>query len=77
MLASCRTVWLIEATKYERDPLDDRTGSGSIAELAGSSDAHPRELQLFFAADGATSENSVVSIKNKLEVSVTAESRYR
>ncbi len=72
MLAALQRLWLIEATKYDVLPLDDRTGERLNAELAGRPTLIRGNTQLFFAGMGRLSENSVVSIKNK-SFSVTAE----
>ena len=72
MLATLQRLWLIEATKYDVLPLDDRTGERLNAELAGRPTLIRGNTQLFFAGMGRLSENSVVSIKNK-SFSVTAE----
>ncbi len=72
MLATLQRLWLIEATKYNVLPLDDRTGERLNPELAGRPTLIRGNTQLFFAGMGRLSENSVVSIKNK-SFSVTAE----
>ncbi len=72
MLAKLQRLWLIEATKYNVIPLDDRTGDRLNPELAGRPTLIRGDSQLFFSGMGRLSENSVVSIKNK-SFSVTAE----
>ena len=72
MLAALQRLWLIEATKYNVLPLDDRTGERLNPELAGRPTLIRGNTQLFFAGMGRLSENSVVSIKNK-SFSVTAD----
>ena len=72
MLAKLQRLWLIEATKYNVLPLDDRTGERLNPEMAGRPTLIRGNSQLFFAGMGRLSENSVVSIKNK-SFSVTAE----
>ena len=72
MLAKLQRLWLIEATKHNVLPIDDRT-----AERLDPDDGGPPTLihgtsQRFFAGMGRLSENSVVSIKNR-SFSVTAE----
>ena len=72
MLAKLQRLWLIEATKYNVIPLDDRTGERLNPDLAGRPTLIRGNSQLFFAGMGRLSESSVVSIKNK-SFSVTAE----
>ncbi len=72
MLAKLQRLWLIEATKYNVLPLDDRTGDRLNPELAGRPSLIRGTSQLFFPGMGRLSENSVVSIKNK-SFSVTAD----
>ena len=72
MLAKLQRLWLIEATKYNVLPMDDRTGERLNPEIAGRPTLIRGNSQLFFAGMGRLSENSVVSIKNR-SFSVTAE----
>ena len=72
MLAKLQRLWLIEATKYNVLPLDDRAGERLDPTSAGRPTLIRGDSQLFFAGMGRLSENSVVSIKNK-SFSVTAE----
>ncbi len=72
MLSKLQRLWLIEATKYNVIPMDDRTGERANADLAGRPQLIHGNSQLFFPGMGRLSENSVVSIKNK-SFSVTAE----
>jgi hypothetical protein len=72
MLAKLQRLWLIEATKYNVLPIDDRGAERLVAELAGRPTLIQGNSQLFFAGMGRLSENSVVNIKNK-SFSVTAE----
>jgi arylsulfatase A-like enzyme len=72
MLAKLQRLWLIEATKYNVLPLDDRGVERVVPELAGRPTLIHGNSQLFFPGMGRLSENSVVSIKNK-SFSVTAE----
>src|SRR6185312_9065981 len=72
MLAKLQRLWLIEATKYNVLPLDDRTSERLAPEMAGRPTLIRGDSQLFFPGMGRLSENSVVSIKNK-SFSVTAE----
>jgi len=64
--------FLIEATKYNVLPLDDRGIERALPEIAGRPTLVQGNSQLLFAGMGRLSENSVVSIKNK-SFSVTAE----
>jgi arylsulfatase len=72
MLAKLQRLWLIEATKYNVLPLDDRTAERLNPDMAGRPTLIRGSSQLFFAGMGRLSENSVVSMKNK-SFSVTAE----
>jgi hypothetical protein len=72
MLAKLQRLWLIEATKYNVLPMDDRTGERFEPSMAGRPTLIRGDSQLFFPGMGRLSENSVVSIKNK-SFSVTAE----
>jgi arylsulfatase A-like enzyme len=72
MLQKLQRLWLIEATKYNVLPMDDRTGERLNPDLAGRPTLVRGNSQLFFPGMGRLSENSVVSIKNK-SFSVTAE----
>jgi arylsulfatase len=71
-LASLQRLWLIEATKYEVIPMDDRTGERLNPDLAGRPSLIRGTSQLLFAGMGRLSESSVLSIKNK-SFSVTAD----
>ncbi len=72
MLAKLQRLWLIEATKYNVLPLDDRSGERLNPDLAGRPTLIRGDSQMFFPGMGRLSENSVVSIKNK-SFSVTAD----
>ena len=72
MLAKLQRLWLIEATKYNALPMDDRTSERLVPEMAGRPTLIRGNSQLFFPGMGRLSENSVVSIKNR-SFSVTAE----
>ena len=72
MLAKLQRLWLIEATKYNALPMDDRTAERIEPSLAGRPTLIQGTSQLFVPGMGRLSENSVVSIKNK-SFSVTAE----
>ena len=71
-LATLQRLWLIEATKYQVLPLDDRGAERLEPGLAGRPTLIRGNSQLFFPGMGRLSENSVVSIKNK-SFSVTAD----
>jgi arylsulfatase A-like enzyme len=72
LLAKLQRLWLIEATKYNVLPLDDRSVERAVPEIAGRPTLIRGTTQLFYPGMGRLSENSVVSIKNK-SFSVTAE----
>jgi arylsulfatase len=72
ILAKLQRLWLIEATKYNVLPMDDRTSERIEPSMAGRPTLIRGNSQLFFPGMGRLSENSVVSIKNK-SFSVTAE----
>ena len=72
MLAKLQRLWLIEATKYNVLPLDDRLIERANPDIAGRPTLIRGNRQLLFSGMGRLSENSVVSIKNK-SFSVTAE----
>ena len=71
-LAKLQRLWIIEATKYNVLPLDDRLIERANPDIAGRPTLIQGNSQLLFAGMGRLSENSVVSIKNK-SFSVTAE----
>ena len=64
-------LWLIEATRYNVLPLDDRVAERMNPDLAGRPILIKGKTQILFGGMGRLSENSVVSIKNKSH-SVTA-----
>jgi arylsulfatase len=72
MLAKLQRLWLIEATKYNVLPLDDRLVERAVPEIAGRPTLIQGTSQQFFPGMGRLSENSVLSIKNK-SFSLTAE----
>lgn len=72
VLARLQRLWLIEATRYNVLPMDDRTAERISPELAGRPTLIRGDSQLFFPGMGRLSENSVVSVKNR-SFSVTAE----
>ena len=71
-LHELQRLWLIEATKYNVLPLDDRTAERFVAEIAGRPQLVKGDAQVFYPGMSRLSENSVLSIKNK-SFSVTAE----
>lgn len=71
-LHELQRLWLIEASKHNVLPLDDRTAERVNADMAGRPQLIRGKSQLLFEHMGRLSENSVVSIKNK-SFSVTAE----
>ena len=71
-LRELQRLWLIEATKNNVLPMDDRTGERINPELAGRPTLVKGTSQLFFPGMGRLSEHSVLSIKNR-SFSVTAE----
>ena len=64
-------LWLIEATRYNVLPLDDRLGERINADTAGRPVLIKGKTQILFGGMGRLSENSVVNVKNKSH-SVTA-----
>jgi arylsulfatase len=72
MLHKLQRLWLIEATKYNVLPMDDRGAERLNPELAGRPTLIHGTSQLFFPGMGRLSENSVVSIKNR-SFAVTAD----
>jgi arylsulfatase len=72
MLHKLQRLFLIEATKYNVLPLDDRGTERMVPELAGRPTLVKGSSQLFFSGMGRLSENSVVNVKNK-SFSITAE----
>jgi arylsulfatase A-like enzyme len=72
MLAKLQRLWLIEATKFNVLPIDDRGAERFDPGMAGRPTLIRGSSQLLFAGMGRLSESSVVSIKNK-SFSVTAE----
>jgi arylsulfatase len=72
MLAKLQRLWIIEATKYNVLPIDDRGAERFAPETAGRPTLIHGTSQQLYAGMGRLSENSVVSIKNK-SFQVTAE----
>ena len=64
-------LWLIEATRYNVLPLDDRIAERLNPDTAGRPILIKGDTQILFGGMGRLSENSVVSVKNKSH-SVTA-----
>ena len=64
-LAELQRLWLIEATKYNVLPLDDRGVERFNPDLAGRPQLIKGNSQLFFSGMGRLTESSVLSIKNK------------
>ena len=73
-LAELQRLWLIEATKYNVLPLDDKTFQRFNPDLAGRPQLIKGNSQLLFAGMGRLSESSVLNVKNK-SWTVTAELR--
>jgi len=65
-------LWLIEATRYNVLPMDDRGAERLNADLAGRPTLIKGNSQILFGGMGRLSENSVLNVKNKSH-SVTAE----
>jgi arylsulfatase len=64
-LAELQRLFLIEATKYNVLPLDDRRVERFNADLAGRAVLIQGKTQLLFGGMGRLSENSVINTKNK------------
>ena len=71
-LHELQRLWLIEATKYNVLPLDDRLLERMNSDMAGRPQLIRGDSQLLFGGMGRLTENSVINIKNKSH-SVTAE----
>jgi arylsulfatase len=71
-LHQLQRLWLIEATRYDVLPLDDRGAERFNPDLAGRPVLIRGNSQILFGGMGRLSENSVISMKNKSH-SVTAE----
>ena len=65
-------LWLIEATRYNVLPVDDRIAERMNPDQAGRPVLIKGQTQILFGSMGRLSENSVVNIKNKSHA-VTAE----
>jgi hypothetical protein len=71
-LAELQRLWLIEVSKYNVLPLDDRRVERFNPDIAGRPVLIQGNSQLLFQGMGRLSENSVLNLKNKSH-SVTAE----
>jgi arylsulfatase A-like enzyme len=71
-LHELQRLWLIEATKYNVIPLDDRTAERLNPDIAGRPQLIRGDTQVFYPGMARLSESSVLSVKNK-SFSVTAE----
>jgi hypothetical protein len=71
-LAELQRLFLLEATRYNVLPLDDRGIERALPEVAGRPTLIKGDRQLLFGGMGRLSESSIMSIKNKSH-SVTAE----
>jgi hypothetical protein len=71
-LAELQRLFLLEATKYNVLPLDDRGIERALPEVAGRPTLIKGDRQLLFGGMGRLSESSIVGIKNKSHA-VTAE----
>lgn len=71
-LHQLQRLFLIEATKYNVLPLDDRAAERTQPELAGRPTLIKGKTQILFAGMGRLGENCVLNIKNKSHA-VTAE----
>ncbi len=71
-LHALQRLWLLEASRYNVLPLDDRVAERINPDLAGRPVLIKGNTQILFGSMGRLSENSVVSVKNKSH-SVTAE----
>jgi arylsulfatase len=71
-LHELQRLWLIEATRYNVLPLDDRGAERLNSDMAGRPVLIKGKSQILFGSMGRLSESSVINIKNKSH-SVTAE----
>jgi arylsulfatase A-like enzyme len=71
-LHELQRLWLIEATRYNVLPLDDRVAERMNPDLAGRPVLIKGKTQILFPGMSRLSENAVLSLKNKSH-SVTAE----
>ncbi|WP_024757520.1 arylsulfatase [Streptomyces exfoliatus] len=71
-LHELQRLWLIEATRFNVLPLDDRTAERFSAEISGRPELITAETQLLYSGMGRLTEGSLLNVKNK-SFSVTAE----
>ena len=71
-LRELHRLWLLEATRYNVLPIDDRVAEKMNPDTAGRPVLIKGKTQLLFGGMGHLSENCVLNIKNKSH-SVTAE----
>jgi arylsulfatase len=71
-LHELQRLWLIEATKYNVLPLDDRYAERANPEIAGRPQLIKGTRQVLFGGMGRLSESSIVNFKNKSHA-ITAE----
>lgn len=71
-LHELQRLWLIEATKYDVLPLDDRGTERMDATVAGRPQLITGQTQILFPGMGHLTENTMVNVKNR-SYSVTAE----
>jgi len=71
-LAELKRLWLMEATRYNVLPLDDRFVERNLPELAGRPTLPRGPSQLLFGGTGRLNEWSTLSLKNKSHA-ITAE----
>jgi arylsulfatase len=71
-LHELQRLWLIEATKYNVLPLDDRFAERANPELAGRPQLITGTRQILFGGMGRLTESSIVNFKNKSHA-ITAE----
>ncbi len=71
-LHELQRLWLIEATKYNVLPLDDRFAERANPELAGRPQLIKGNRQILFGGMGRLTESSIVNFKNKSHA-ITAE----
>jgi len=64
-LHELQRLWLIEATRYNVLPLDDRVAERINPDLAGRPVLIRGNTQILFGSMGRLSENSIISVKNK------------
>jgi arylsulfatase len=64
-LAQLQRLWLLEVSKYNVLPLDDRRVERFNSDIAGRPVLVRGDKQLLFAGMGRLSENSVLNLKNK------------